>query len=117
MRPSRTYRSLTGFSPNVTGPQKMTPLLDAALIGSSRAMKVLLEHGAQVDAQNSNGYTALIYSRGDLEKTRLLLDHGANVNLVGSGAPPRGGEVSALMQAARRAHGMAATRSSSSLKR
>jgi ankyrin repeat protein len=73
-------------------------------------MKVLLEHGAQVDAQNSSGYTALIYSWGDLQKTRILLDHGANVKLVGSPAPPQGGEVSALIQAASRKGGAATVR-------
>jgi len=99
-----------GLNPNAIGPQKMTPLLDAALIGSARAMKLLLERGAQVDAQNSSGYTALIYSRGDMEKTRLLLDRGANVKLFGTGAPPVGGEMSALMQAANRKGGAAVVR-------
>jgi ankyrin repeat protein len=91
-----------GDSPNVAGSQKMTPLHDAALIGSAGAMKLLLDHGAQIDVRNSSGFTPLIYAAGSLEKTNLLLDRGAALKVAGGGAPPLEAGKSALMEAASR---------------
>lgn len=67
----------SGQSPNVTGPQKMTPLLDATVIGSAEAVQLLLDHGAEVEAANAAGNTALVLATGNPEKTRLLRQHGA----------------------------------------
>ncbi len=92
-----------GKTPNVAGPQKMTPLLDAAFIGSSGAMKILLDHGAKVNARNAVGFTALFHSRGDIEKVRLLLAHDADTTLSAPGAPPLGTPVTALAQGCDRA--------------
>ena len=58
----------------------MTPLMDAAVVGSLDAMKFLIAKGADVNAKDSGGRTALIRSANDLAKIRLLLDHGADVN-------------------------------------
>src|ERR1700688_4755153 len=57
-----------------------TPLMYAAVVGSLDAMKFLIAKGADVNAQNEFGSTALIWSATDLAKVRLLLGRGANVN-------------------------------------
>ena len=59
-----------------------TPLMYAAYAGSLEGMKLLLKDGASVDTQSQSGATALIWSATDLGKVRLLIDHGANVNLA-----------------------------------
>jgi ankyrin repeat protein len=71
-----------GTGPNVQGPEGITPLMAAAVVGSVDAMKVLIDRRADVNAQNAVGSTALMWSVTDAKKARLLLDHGANVNLV-----------------------------------
>ncbi|HSZ86020.1 MAG TPA: ankyrin repeat domain-containing protein [Puia sp.] len=55
-------------------------LMAAALNGSTEQMKILIEHGANVNHQNTNGITALWLSVPDWDKTILLLNHGADVN-------------------------------------
>src|SRR5580704_14304394 len=60
----------------------ITPLMYAAEIGSLDAMRVLIDRGADVNAQNDFGSTALMWSVSDPSKVRLLLDHGAQVNLA-----------------------------------
>jgi ankyrin repeat protein len=59
---------------------EITPLMYAAEIGSLEAMRLLLDRGADVNAQNAFGSTALMWSVTDAAKVRLLLDHGAQVN-------------------------------------
>jgi len=58
----------------------ITPLMYAAEIGSVDAMRLLLDRGADVNAQNAFGSTALMWSVSDAAKVRLLLDRGAQVN-------------------------------------
>ena len=57
-----------------------TPLHHAAGFGNLATMKLLLEHGADVNAGNKRKSTPLFWSMHDEAKVRLLLDHGANVN-------------------------------------
>ncbi len=59
-----------------------TPLMYAAYVGSLDAMELLLKDGASVDAQSQSGATALIWAANDPAKVRLLVGHGANVNLA-----------------------------------
>jgi ankyrin repeat protein len=54
-------------------------LMAAALNGSAEQMKILIEHGANVNHQNESGITALWLSVPDRDKTFLLLNHGADV--------------------------------------
>ena len=56
--------------------------MDAAVAGSVEAMTVLLDKGADVNAQNPFGTTALMMSATDIAKVRLLLDRGANAALA-----------------------------------
>ena len=43
-------------------------------------MRLLIEHGADVNATNDDGITALMWAAGDAEKVRLLLEKGAKAN-------------------------------------
>jgi ankyrin repeat protein len=65
---------------NAPGDQGETPLMSAAAVGSIEAMRFLLEQGADVNAQNAFGSTALVWSATDRAKTQLLLDRGATVD-------------------------------------
>jgi ankyrin repeat protein len=58
----------------------ITALMYAAEIGSVEAMRLLIDRGADVNARNAFGSTALMWSVSDQAKVRLLLDHGADVN-------------------------------------
>src|SRR5215510_2829756 len=53
-----------------------TPLMYAAAFGNAGQMKLLLESGADVNAQNTFQATALIWACGDAVKSRLLIEHG-----------------------------------------
>lgn len=57
-----------------------TPLMHAAAFGSIEAMKLLLDAGAEVNAKNDFGATALLWCARDGEKARLLIARGADVN-------------------------------------
>jgi len=69
-----------GADPNISM-YGMTPLHPAVEQGSTAIVRLLLEHGAGVDAVDINGKTALQHSRerGYDEIVALLLAHGANV--------------------------------------
>lgn len=69
-------------SANAADDRGITPLMYAAENGSVEAMRLLIERGAEVNAQNAFGSTALMWSVADSAKVQLLLDHGADVNLV-----------------------------------
>ena len=49
----------------------------AALHGDVDTIKLLVNRGAQVNARNDAGGTALVYAVDDIEKTKLLLERGA----------------------------------------
>src|SRR5215510_2963318 len=71
-----------GLSAKAEGPDGITPLMVAAETGSLDAMKMLIDRGADVNAKNTYGSTALMWSVTDPKKVRLLLDHGADVNVA-----------------------------------
>lgn len=57
-----------------------TPLMYAALYSDAAAMQQILDVGADVNARNDAGATALMWGVHDLEKVRLLVNRGADVN-------------------------------------
>jgi ankyrin repeat protein len=69
-------------SANLADDRGITPLMYAAEIGSLDAMRLLIDRGADVNARNAFGSTALMWSVADPNRVRLLLDHGAEVNTV-----------------------------------
>lgn len=71
-----------GADVNVRDSHEETPLMYAAVVGSAEAMEFLISQGADLNAQNRFGSTALIWSATDLAKVRLLVEHGADVNLA-----------------------------------
>jgi len=71
-----------GVSADAAGPDGITPLMVAAEVGSLDAMKMLIDRRADVNARNTSGSTALMWSVTDPKKVRLLLDHGADVNVT-----------------------------------
>ena len=62
-------------SPNQADSRGITPLMYSATVGSAGAMRTLIDHGADVNARNAFGSTALMWSATDLEKIRLLVEH------------------------------------------
>lgn len=78
-----TFRRLaTHDSAAITrkGPGGSTALMHAALYADLDAMRVLLDRGADPNASNGAGATALMWAVHNLPATRMLLQHGADVH-------------------------------------
>jgi ankyrin repeat protein len=56
------------------------PVMLASLFSNAAKVAELLKGGADPNQTDSSGATALMWAVGDIEKTRRLLDGGANVN-------------------------------------
>jgi uncharacterized protein len=65
---------------NLRGPGGATPLMYAALYGDAAAIRQLIDSGANANASNDAGATALMWAIDDPDKVRLLLEHGADPN-------------------------------------
>jgi len=63
------------------GPQGVTPLMYAALYADAPALRALIEAGADPNATNDAGATALFWATDDPAKVRLLLERGASVTV------------------------------------
>ena len=77
-----------------------TPLITTSFYGARKAMRVLLEHGADVDAQNEDKATALFWCAclGDPAGARMLIAAGARPHI------PNICGYTALMAAAQEGH-------------
>jgi ankyrin repeat protein len=64
---------------NTPGPRGVTPLMHAAAFGSPQAVKMLIDAGANVNATDGFGATALVWAAGDAAKARMLVEAGADV--------------------------------------
>lgn len=61
---------------------KSTPLHYAAIYGSAGAVRVLLSAGADPNGRNESAATPLIYAAWSAEKTRLLVESDAKINVA-----------------------------------
>lgn len=61
----------------------MTAVMNAALEGHSEVIEVLVENGAELNAQNKDGWTALMLAalKGHSEVVHVLLEKGADIRL------------------------------------
>jgi ankyrin repeat protein len=66
---------------NERGPEGSTPFMYAVLYTNAATLKRLLKIGADPNRANDGNATALMWAASDLEKTRLLLEAGANPNV------------------------------------
>ena len=59
-----------------------TPLHEAAMEGHTEAVKLLIDHGADIDIKDDNGRTALHYAslHEHTETIQLLADHSTDVD-------------------------------------
>jgi ankyrin repeat protein len=65
---------------NARGPEGSTPFMYAVLYTDAPTLERLIKQGANVNKRNDAGATALMWAALDLEKTRVLLAHNADVN-------------------------------------
>jgi ankyrin repeat protein len=65
---------------NLRGPNGSTPFMFAVLYADAATVKDLLEKGGDPNHANDAHATALMWAANDLEKTRVLIAHGADVN-------------------------------------
>ena len=79
-----TYQEEVGYNDRCG----LTPLMEACHASNYEAVKILLEHGADVNARDYCGETPLIYvvkseGHGQSEIVKLLLEYGADKNISG----------------------------------
>ena len=65
---------------NARGPEGSTPFMYAVLYTGKETLDWLLKQGADPNKRNDASASALMWAAADLEKTRLLVGHGADVN-------------------------------------
>jgi ankyrin repeat protein len=65
---------------NLKGAGGSAPLMYAALYGDAASVRQLIEAGANPNAANDAGATALMWSIDDPDETEVLLEHGADPN-------------------------------------
>ena len=74
-----------GGDPNQLGPEGETPLMLVARTGNLDAIRLLLEHHADVNAKDKlRGTTALMWATEQVhpEAVKLLVEHGATVSVA-----------------------------------
>jgi ankyrin repeat protein len=69
-----------GADPNVVDADGTPALMAGTLFGGADLVKLLLDRGADPNRSGVGGTTALMWAVPNLEKVRLLVAHGANVN-------------------------------------
>jgi len=69
-----------GTNPDIVDADGTPALMAATLFGDANLVKVLLDGGADPNRTGVGGTTALMWAVPNVDKVRLLIDHGANVN-------------------------------------
>lgn len=69
-----------GISPTVKDDDGVPPLMLATLFADAACVELLLKRGADPNQTDTAGATALMWAVPDIQKVRVLLEHGANVN-------------------------------------
>src|SRR5215831_10026151 len=69
-----------GIDANAKDPDGTPAVMAATLFADSQTIRLLLDHGAGPNATNGVGATALMWAVPDLQKTKLLVSRGADVN-------------------------------------
>jgi ankyrin repeat protein len=59
--------------------------MQAAVYATVADLEFLLVHGADANAKNKAGHTALMRAMPDLAKVKLLVEHGADVKWLSRG--------------------------------
>jgi ankyrin repeat protein len=80
----RRFERLLKDNPNAAraaGSAGITPLMYAALYGDVASARLLLDMGADANARNDAGATALMWAVDNLETTKALLERGADPNV------------------------------------
>ena len=103
-RPSQRWKQALadGADPNTKDPQSGSTVLSiAALMGHTKVVSLLLEHGADINAKSRDGGTALHAAAflGRVETVELLLEKGADTTLQNNmgGTAIAGAELNWLM--------------------
>ena len=79
----RAFRSAVAREPqiaNFRGPGGSTPFMYAVLHADAGTVRELLDRGANPNARNDAGATALMWAVSDIDKVRALVERGADVN-------------------------------------
>lgn len=70
----------SGIRPNITDEEGVPALMLATLFADASCVELLLKRGADPNQADAAGATALMWAIPDIQKARLLVEHGANVN-------------------------------------
>jgi ankyrin repeat protein len=65
---------------NARGPEGSTPFMYAVLYANAATLDRLMKQGADANKRNDANVSALMWAATDLEKTRVLVAHSADVN-------------------------------------
>ncbi len=79
-------QTIIGANPeiaNKTDQRGFTPLILATYLEKKEVSEFLIDHGADIDAQDASGNTALmgVSHKGHQEITRMLLSKGADIDI------------------------------------
>lgn len=79
----KSEEDIVNYINNLNQEEKDKNLIDAAYNGQTNVIKLLIESGADINAKNIHGNTALIFAsaRGYLDIVKYLIEVGADINL------------------------------------